>query len=305
MTLGGQGQRARRFAGAVLALGLLGLVFGVQDVGAQEAGGAAPGKTGQPAVSVQVDSSGALVPQVQRPAGQNAEIAAPPGEGEADQPVSGGFAPQSGGRPAGGGAATSGGGNSGALDYAGWERMAVRAEDATQSRSATNAELDRMRSQLVTWREGLLGAQNANAARIATLRQQIDALGPAPAEGVTEVDEIASRRRALSDQLVRLQAPGIAAEEAYRRADGLIGEIDRVLRVRQADELLKLWPNPLYPGNWPEAWGALTLTARTLWTETQTKTSDAFARKTLADNLLLILPLIVFAVVVLWRGPVS
>ncbi len=125
------------------------------------------------------------------------------------------------------------------------------------SRDATNIELDRMRAQLVDWREALLGAQNANVARIATLREQIDALGPAPGRGCDRGRRNCQPARwRWSDQLVRLQAPGIAADEAYRRADGLIGEIDRVLRERQADALLKLWPNPLNPGNWPEAaWG--------------------------------------------------
>ena len=297
MITGGLRQIAGLLVGA--ALGLLGLspAFAQQDGGSAPAAG-----SGQPSADVQVDDSGALVPQRQRPAGQNAQIAAPPGADASDQPVSGGFAPQRGGRPAGSGGANSGGGNSGALDYAGWERMAVRAEDATQNRSVTNDELDALRPQLVAWRETLLGAQNANAARIATLRQQIDALGPAPATGVSETAEIANRRQALSNQLVRLQAPGIAAGEAYRRADGLIGEIDRELRDRQAKLLLKLWPNPLYPGHWPAALDALTLTGSTLWTESAARTSDISARKTLADNLLLILPLTVFAFAVLWRG---
>ena len=301
MSRGGPGQIARLCAGALLAWCLCGLPATSQDSGGSPA--ARPG-TAQPGVTVHADSSGTLIPPVQRPAGQNAVVVATTGgsdaEVEADQPISGGFAPQTGGRPAGG--ATSGGGSSGALDYAGWDRMAVRAENATQNRNATGIELERMRSQMADWREALLGAQNANVARIATLREQIDALGPAPADGVTEAVEIARRRQALSDQLVRLQAPGIAAEEAYRRADGLIGEIDRLLRERQADELLKLWPNPLYPVNWPEALGALTLTARTLWTETLAKTEDTMARKALADNLLLILPLLLFAVAVLLRG---
>ena len=322
MTPGGQRQFTGLCAAAVLVLCLSGGVAGGQD-----AGGAAPqtptgqtptgqtptGQTptdqsipDQPADTVRADNSGTLVPLVQRPAGQNAVIVPTPdaagGEDAADLPVSGGFAPQSGGQTGGGGGAASGGGSSGALDYAGWERMAVRAENATQNRGATNIELDRLRSQLVDWREALLGAQNANAARISTLRQQIDALGPVPADGAVEADEISRRRQALSDQLVRLQAPGIAAEEAYRRADGLIGEIDRVLRERQADELLKLWPNPLNPGNWPEALDALTLTARTVVSETLAKTQDPIARRALADNLLLTLPLLLFAVAVLWRG---
>ncbi|MBC7736296.1 MAG: DUF3772 domain-containing protein [Candidatus Saccharibacteria bacterium] len=305
MTRTGPGNIARLCAGMVLALALLGPGPWAETGWAQDAGGSGPAKVEAPATgdmpttddtgaAVRADPSGTLV----RPPGQTGVTAPQNDDSEEEQPVSGGFAPQSGGQPS----ANSGGGSSGALDYAGWERMAVRAENATQSRSVTNIELDRMRSQLVDWREALLGAQSANAARITTLREQIDALGPAPAEGVIEAEEIARRRQALSDQLIRLQAPGIAADEAYRRADGLIGEIDRVLRERQADELLKLWPNPLYPGNWPEAVGALTLTASTLGNETLQKTADGLSRSALADNLLLILPLLVFSFVILWRG---
>ena len=254
---------------------------------------------GTPDIKVQADSTGALIPEIQRPPQVPEEEATSGGVAPQSGGVAGGA---SGGASGGGKAPASGGGSSGALDYAGWERMAVRAENATISRRAANEDLERLRLQLVDWRESLLGAQNANAARIATLREQIDALGPAPEAGGGEVEEIASRRSALSDQLVRLQAPGLAAEEAYRRADGLIREIDRVLRERQADELLKLWPNPLYPGNWPDALSALNLTAQTLWAETRAKWQDARARRALADNLPVILPLLVFALAVLWRG---
>ena len=280
-------QLSRRLGAALLAFCL---TFGA--AGAQDAGGDAPAPEAVPQITVQADSTGALIPQVQRA----------PIDGTGGGATSGGFAPQGGIKQAGGKAPASGGGSSGSLDYAGWERMAVRAETASQARNAPNVELERLRGQLVDWREALLGAQNANAARIATLREQIDALGPAPDSGAGEAEELATRRQALSDQLVRLQAPGIAADEAYRRADGLIREIDRVLRERQADELLKLWPNPLNPGNWPEALGALSRTAGALWAETATHWQDPRLRKTFVDNLPVIVPLWLFALAVLWRG---
>jgi small-conductance mechanosensitive channel len=181
------------------------------------------------------------------------------------------------------------------LDYALWEQMAERAEAEIENRNTTSERLDEIRAQLAKWRAALLNAQSANSARIATLRQQIEALGPAPAEGAVEADEISARRQELASQLVKLQAPGIAAEEAYRRADGLIQEIDRTLRERQADQLLQLWPSPLNPGNWPEAAIGFADTVQRLWDETAEAWDDSEAREELFDNLPLILVLVVVA----------
>ncbi len=183
-----------------------------------------------------------------------------------------------------------------ALNYADWERMAIRAEAEIENRNSSADRLEEIRGQLAQWRAALLGAQSANSARIGTLRQQLEALGPAPAEGESEGEEISSRRKALADQLVRLQSPGIAAEEAYRRASGLISEIDRTLRERQADELLQLWPSPVNPGNWPEAAIGLSDTVLRLWDEGAEAWGDPDARVELFDNLPLILILLVVAV---------
>lgn len=153
------------------------------------------------------------------------------------------------------------------IDYAAWEKMAARAERVLEDASIGDDALESLRRQLVDWREALQGAQNANSTRIATLRAQIAALGPAPAAGATEPEDLAKRRAELSQQLLRLQAPAIAADEAYRRADGLIREIDRILRERQANELLQAWPAPINPANWPEAVIGLTDTGIRLWDE--------------------------------------
>ena len=188
------------------------------------------------------------------------------------------------------------------LDYAMWERMAGRAEAAIEDSASTDVSLELMRAQLVDWREAMLGAQNANSARIATLRTQIAALGPAPAEGETEAEEIAKRRGELTEQLVRLQAPGIAAEEAYRRADGLIREIDRVLRERQADELLRLLPAPINPTHWPEGLATVSDLVVTLWDERAAQRANPDARAAFRANLPRIVLAVGFAFAVLWRG---
>ncbi|MBI1170768.1 DUF3772 domain-containing protein [bacterium] len=264
-------------------------------------GGAPPG---QPSVKVHADGSGALIPEVQRAPEATAPVLVPDATQGAvdatDQPASGGFAPKAGAAPPK--PVASGGSSGGALDFQGWERMATRAETAIGNSSLTNLALENLRLELTRWREQFQVAQSANATRISTLKDQISALGAVPADGTAEQPEIASRREELNAQMARLQAPGLAADEAYRRADGLIREIDRALRERQADELLKLWPNPLYPGNWSDALTALSQAALTLWSETAARWVDPIARRRLADSLPLILPLLVFAIAALGRG---
>lgn len=187
-------------------------------------------------------------------------------------------------------------------DYVAWEKLASRAETALADSQISSAGLELLRGQIADWRATLLVAKSANASRITTLRSQITALGPLPTEGQTEAAEISDRRKKLADQLVRLQAPGIAAEEAYSRASALIAEIDQVQRDRLADELLRLWPSPVNPANWPAAAAGLTGIAVDLWNETRNKWANPAARQVLADNLPLVLALLLFAFAVLWRG---
>ncbi len=177
---------------------------------------------------------------------------------------------------------------SSALDYDAWDKMAARVERAIEDRRASDSALETLRGQLVEWRGALQGAQSANSARIATLRAQIAALGPAPAAGALEPADLANRRAELTQQLLRLQAPAITADEAYRRADGLIREIDRTVRERQADELLQAWPAPINPANWPEGVIGLTDTGLRLWEEITTNWADDARRSTFYTNLPLI-----------------
>jgi small-conductance mechanosensitive channel len=189
-----------------------------------------------------------------------------------------------------------------APDYEAWAIFAAEAERAIEDPRTQSITLEALRGQLADWRERFLTAQNTNRNRIETIRAQIAALGPPPAEGATEAPEIAARRAELAEQQSRLEAPGIAADEAYRRADGLIREIDGILRDRQADELLRLWPAPVNPANWPAGLAALTDALQGLAEEAIAASASPARRAELRQNLPLVLFYLAFAAVLIWRG---
>ena len=190
-----------------------------------------------------------------------------------------------------------------APDYATWEKDASDAEKVLADDRASNTALDEMRARIVTWRAKFLAAQSANAAQIETVKSQITALGPAPAEGQSEAEDIATRRAALNDQLSKLQAPGIKAVEAYSRADGIIRQIDGRIRARQANELLKIWPSPVNPINWPAGWAVLQQGVKTLWRETTDAWGNPTRRDQFRNKLPAIVLYLVFAGLLLAKGP--
>ncbi len=188
------------------------------------------------------------------------------------------------------------------VDYAGWEAVAARAEAALSDDKAANKAFEQLRAEVVVWREKFTAAQTANVARIGTLRNQISALGPAPAEGTTEAQQTASRRAELNAQMAELQAPGITASEALSRADGIVGQIDRLIRERQAKALLRLSPTPINPLNWPAGSAVLTQGIRTLWLETTEAWNNTARRTDLRNNLPLISLYLALAGLLTLRG---
>jgi small-conductance mechanosensitive channel len=188
-------------------------------------------------------------------------------------------------------------------DYAAWSVLAGRAESALADDRASISAFEVLRTSLVEWRALLLSAQDANATRIATLNGQIQALGAAPEEGGTEAPEIAERRAELNKQLTELQAPRLRAIEAFNRADGLIGEIDAVIRARETERLLALGPVPLNPAYWPKAAEDFWTTWRGMGDEVSVSLRSDNQRARLSQNLPLIIALLVAAYLAAFRLP--
>lgn len=187
-------------------------------------------------------------------------------------------------------------------DYAAWETTATRAETAVENARASDSALGVLRSEVAGWRSQFEVAQEVNAARLETVRNQLQVLGPAPEEGATEDPDIAARRADLGDQIQRLEAPQLTAREALSRADGIIDEIDTIVRARQQAEVLRWVPSPLIPANilsglrdWQQSWVSL-------FDRVQQQVMSPAARQTARANLPLILFLLVGALVLVLRA---
>ena len=190
-----------------------------------------------------------------------------------------------------------------APDYSQWEVVATRAEKAVDTAKASDAALTALRAQIADWRSQFQDQLSGNDSRIATLRDQLTALGDPPAEDApAEAPEIAERRAELNDQLTRLTTPRRSAEEAFSRANGIISQIDTILRARQADKLLDRGPSPVNPALWGAALSDLGQSLRAVWSGTYQAWSTPTRRDEAQDNLPLVLVLVVLAVILLARS---
>ena len=160
------------------------------------------------------------------------------------------------------------------LDYEAWETVAAEAEKLSENSEVTNEDLAAMRGKIVDWRGKLRAGQNVNGNEIRTVRDQIDALGPAPAEGASEDEEIANRRAELQKKLSALQAPRLQAVEAFSRAESIVRRIDEVTAERQATQLVRLSPAPLLPSSWPAALSDGAQLAQGIAEEARQRTAD-------------------------------
>lgn len=186
-------------------------------------------------------------------------------------------------------------------DYAEWQSVAGRAEASIESGRASTVALEELRAEIVGWREAFLAAQSTNASRISTIRTQIEALGPVPENG-QEPNEIAARRSELTEQLNRLQTPVRAAEEAFTRANGIVAEIDRIIRERQTDALLALGPSPLNPILWPGALRETGVLMADVGREVTSAWNNARQREDTRQSLPVTLLLTVVGLVMILRG---
>lgn len=134
--------------------------------------------------------------------------------------------------------------------YATWNRTAEVAEVSLRSDRASTSYLERLRARLAEQRTAAASLGQATDVAVRALQAQLDALGPAPADGTAEPEALAGRRAALIAEMAEANAPLVAANAAFQRADVLIAELDRRIRERKTADLLTRYPSAVLVQNW-------------------------------------------------------
>ncbi|RCW79984.1 DUF3772 domain-containing protein [Paracoccus lutimaris] len=190
-----------------------------------------------------------------------------------------------------------------APNYDAWNKQADQAEQILETGQANAARLQAIRTEVVKWRDQFKSQDGVNATRIATLKDQIAALGAPPAEGQTETDDVAARRKELNEQMAELQAPGLKAVEAYGRADGIIAQIDQAIRTQQTYALIQRTSSPLNPANWAPAMTEAAKVATSIYTESRGRWVANGGMKGIAGGgLPFVIGFLLMAVLLLTRG---
>ncbi|MBA3324497.1 MAG: DUF3772 domain-containing protein [Rhodobacteraceae bacterium] len=162
-----------------------------------------------------------------------------------------------------------------------WDETIAQAQGLAGDPDASTVALELLRDRLLRMRSTSIEIEAEAAGRVADVNARLSTLGPAPAEGVTESDEIAQRRAQINAELSAAQAPLLEAQDFQRRADALIRDIDRVVRSRFADELRSQGPTPLRPIYWVQTAEALAENFRARRAQLEATLSDPVQRNLL------------------------
>lgn len=189
-------------------------------------------------------------------------------------------------------------------DYQAWQRVADRGFSAIEAARASTPAFEELRITLVEWRELFQSAQSVNANAVSTVQRRLNALGPAPdtEAGETETEDVAALRASLEAEIERLGEPARAAQLAFTTADELIRSIDRIIRDRQAEQILTHGPSPLAPALWPNVFQEFQRTWDNLSGEFSQSLANPVQRASARDNLPIAVVETLLGLLLVFRG---
>ena len=185
-------------------------------------------------------------------------------------------------------------------DYVQWRIISERAEQMIEAGTGSKSILEHFRDTLAKWRTQFSSAQDNNKIQINNLKLQIKTLGPFAEDG-NELDEIKQSRAELTEKINILAVPVLTAQEAYNQADGLIREIDTIIRMQQTDQLFALGASAHDPNIYTKL-DAMSEALGHLRAEFYTAVSSDIAFRDRLEKFLVTGFYLTMALLLLWRG---
>ncbi|NOR62139.1 MAG: DUF3772 domain-containing protein [Rhodobacteraceae bacterium] len=165
-----------------------------------------------------------------------------------------------------------------------WAATATRAEGVLEDNRASTPALENLRADLNSQRSEAQSVEDAARTKVEAIQAQLEALGPAPEEGITEAPELASRRTQLESSNLLARVPLAVAQEAYQRLDGLISEINTLIRDRFSKQLVERGPMPVNPALWGDALGDVANYTNRIWGEVRGNLENDASRQVLIQK---------------------
>ena len=169
-------------------------------------------------------------------------------------------------------------------------------------------EIESDRAVLENFRKQFSDASDLADAAIAPLIAELDALGPAPAEGQVEATEIARLRERLGTQIESIDVKGKRAQQAATRARALMDQLNELRRTRFTQRLLERGESPLEPGRIARAGRSIHNKASSIYSAIRTRAAVRLGGVSVVDQFalpLFLIALAAFVAVVLRRWVVA
>ncbi|MEM6973405.1 MAG: mechanosensitive ion channel domain-containing protein [Pseudomonadota bacterium] len=128
-----------------------------------------------------------------------------------------------------------------------FDREATRIEAMIADRDTETDDLPAMLRTLTAQRDRIPPLKDRLEQEMAPLRQQLEALGPPPGEGMVEAESVAQERGALTGQLAEVEALSLRLDQADARAVALIDRVNDLRRQILTNRLTTRETSPLAP----------------------------------------------------------
>jgi small-conductance mechanosensitive channel len=132
-----------------------------------------------------------------------------------------------------------------------WNLVLERVDKNLARPDLPDGRLAELRQELLALRIDMAAEVAAAAPEVQVVRDELQTLGPPPAEGApAESPAVASKRKAISEQLASAEGAMKESELILGRANRLIADISTRQRERYTDRILTRGPSPLFPSVW-------------------------------------------------------